>query len=157
MHGLHRPLLRIAHTQLLPTFIFMWFGAHFGNIYLRRDKLGSTSLSSGSVRSFWTQEVGETASKFFLAWDMNFVLFAVRKRGFNSILSISLTQCFTTIYWSLNYTTSAMKNILMVYIFQNICPLASRKSTYLNKMWGRSNNEPHVKKYLVFHHHVTQK
>ena len=70
---------------------------------------------------------------------------------------LSLTQCFTMIYNSLNYTKLTMKNILMAYIFQKMCPMASRTSTYLNKMQGRSYNKPHVERHLVFHYHITQK
>jgi hypothetical protein len=55
---------------------------------------------------------------------------------------LSLTECFTTIYWSLNYTASTMEIVLMACIIQKVCVIAFRKSSYLNGKWGWSNSEP---------------
>ena len=72
---------------------------------------------------------------------------------------LSCTEYFTTIYyWSLNYSTSTTKIMLMAMacMAKKVCLMSTIKSNYLNEMWGWSSNEPHFKKYLVFHH-VTQK
>ena len=45
------------------------------------------------------------------------------------------------------------KKILMAYIHQMVCFIATRKSNFLNERWGGNNNEP----YLKSTYHVTQK
>jgi hypothetical protein len=56
------------------------------------------------------------------------------------------TGCFTTIYWSLNYTTSTTKNLLMAYLFQKVGFMAYGNSNYLNERWGWSYDEPPCQK-----------
>ena len=67
------------------------------------------------------------------------LVFATHK--VKQVTLLSRTECFTTIYWSLNYTTLTMKIILMAYTIQKICFMAFRKSNYLNGRWGWSNDE----------------
>ena len=58
---------------------------------------------------------------------------------------LSRTECFTTIYWSPNYITLTSKNILMAYIPQKVCFMATKKSNFYNERWGGNNDEPHLK------------
>jgi len=93
--------------------------------------------------------------------------YSLRKTGFRDLPSTTLEIVFRSAFILANYYR--LHSVLPRFIDLWITPHQLWKIywwyTYstrwlpenLNKMWGRSNNEPHVKKYLVFHHHITQK